>query len=306
MKQSVFVNDGNWYKGNLHTHSTLSDGRQTPEERVKAYKERGYSFLAITDHNLFASYPEFCSDEFIVLPATECDRDAIQLSNPHVYIHAVGVHEGEISEKISVKLPAYSTERKDKAWQDLLDEMNRSGHFAIIAHPVWSRMSIEQLKTLHDYIGIEVYNTTCDRRWYAGKSDYMIDCCLRENKKVLLFASDDCHGDEASGDMFGGWIVVKAKELTHSDIINQIKAGSFYASTGPEIYDFGLEDGKVYVECSPCESINFITYEHLGHSIVNSGVTSGAYQLSGTETFVRCECVDKYGKIAYTNPIFLK
>ena len=89
MKHSFFSGDGNWYKGNLHAHTTESDGMQTPEERVKAYRSKGYSFLAITDHNVFASYPEFCGTDFIVLPATE--RDIPDLSKPHAFIHAVGL-----------------------------------------------------------------------------------------------------------------------------------------------------------------------------------------------------------------------
>lgn len=99
--------------------------------------------------------------------------------------------------------------------------------------------------------------------------------------------------------------MVKAQELTHNEIIKQIQSGNFYASTGPEIYDFGMDDeNNLYIECSPCESINFIAYETLGSSIVKTGVTEGVYPLKGTETFVRCECVDRYGKIAYTNPVF--
>lgn len=302
MKHSFFSGDGNWYKGNLHAHTTESDGMQTPEERVKAYRSKGYSFLAITDHNVFASYPEFCGTDFIVLPATE--RDIPDLSKPHAFIHAVGLSEQEIGLKTKEQLISYAKVQPDKDWQQLLDEMRQSGQLVIIAHPVWSRMTVEQLLSLQGYIGIEIYNTDCDRGCYTGKSDYIIDCCLRAGKRALLFASDDCHG--ITGDLFGGWIMVKAQELTHNEIIKQIQSGNFYASTGPEIYDFGMDDeNNLYIECSPCESINFIAYETLGSSIVKTGVTEGVYPLKGTETFVRCECVDRYGKIAYTNPVFL-
>ena len=52
-----FKNNGNWYKGNLHTHTTLSDGRATPEETFALYKAEGYSFMALTDHR--KRYPGF-------------------------------------------------------------------------------------------------------------------------------------------------------------------------------------------------------------------------------------------------------
>lgn len=40
-----------WWKGNLHTHSLWSDGDDFPEVIAKWYKEQGYHFLAISDHN---------------------------------------------------------------------------------------------------------------------------------------------------------------------------------------------------------------------------------------------------------------
>lgn len=40
-----------WYKGNLHTHSLWSDGDDFPEHIALWYRERGYDFLAISDHN---------------------------------------------------------------------------------------------------------------------------------------------------------------------------------------------------------------------------------------------------------------
>lgn len=43
-----------WFRGQLHVHTYWSDGRGFPEQAVAAYKQRGYEFLCITDHNRFA------------------------------------------------------------------------------------------------------------------------------------------------------------------------------------------------------------------------------------------------------------
>ena len=43
-----------WYKGNLHTHSLWSDGNDFPEMISKWYADRGYHFLALTDHNILS------------------------------------------------------------------------------------------------------------------------------------------------------------------------------------------------------------------------------------------------------------
>ena len=51
MKKYLLPQNANSYKANMHCHSTLSDGAQTPEELKEAYKAEGYSVLAITDHD---------------------------------------------------------------------------------------------------------------------------------------------------------------------------------------------------------------------------------------------------------------
>ena len=40
-----------WWKGNLHTHTLWSDGDDYPEQIAKWYKDHGYHFLTLTDHN---------------------------------------------------------------------------------------------------------------------------------------------------------------------------------------------------------------------------------------------------------------
>ena len=44
---------GKFYKGNLHSHTIVSDGIMTPEQSKRAYKERGYQILAFTDHEIY-------------------------------------------------------------------------------------------------------------------------------------------------------------------------------------------------------------------------------------------------------------
>jgi hypothetical protein len=43
-----------WYKGNLHTHSYWSDGDQFPEVILLGYRNRGYDFVSVSDHNVLA------------------------------------------------------------------------------------------------------------------------------------------------------------------------------------------------------------------------------------------------------------
>jgi len=50
---STFMKGGKFYKGNLHSHTKLSDGSLEPGEVVRRYPEAGYSFLGISDHNRY-------------------------------------------------------------------------------------------------------------------------------------------------------------------------------------------------------------------------------------------------------------
>jgi len=67
-----FPEHTNWYKGNLHSHTTNSDGAWTPDEAVEHYKANGYAFLCLSDHNLYTDYRyKYNSDLFLILPGTE-------------------------------------------------------------------------------------------------------------------------------------------------------------------------------------------------------------------------------------------
>lgn len=48
------VNEQQWQKGNLHTHSFWSDGDDFPEMIIDWYKKNDYKFIALSDHNTIA------------------------------------------------------------------------------------------------------------------------------------------------------------------------------------------------------------------------------------------------------------
>lgn len=71
-KEKVFTESGNWYKGNLHAHTINSDGKLTPEQSVLIYKQHGYSFMCLSDHDYYTDLRNhFDSEDFILLPGLE-------------------------------------------------------------------------------------------------------------------------------------------------------------------------------------------------------------------------------------------
>ena len=70
--KKMFSETGRWYKGNLHSHTTNSDGKLKPEEAVTLYKKYGYHFLCLSEHDHFTDLSaQFDSPEFIILPGLE-------------------------------------------------------------------------------------------------------------------------------------------------------------------------------------------------------------------------------------------
>ena len=67
MIKRAFTEGGNWYKGNLHTHTTASDGTITQEETVRIYRDAKYDFLALTEHNTYTDTTKYDSEGFITI-----------------------------------------------------------------------------------------------------------------------------------------------------------------------------------------------------------------------------------------------
>jgi hypothetical protein len=49
---AIHAQESKWWKGNLHTHTFWSDGDDFPDMVANWYKENGYHFLALSDHNI--------------------------------------------------------------------------------------------------------------------------------------------------------------------------------------------------------------------------------------------------------------
>ena len=73
MKKYLLPEKGNFYKANLHCHSTFSDGKWTPEEIKEKYMNRGYSIIAFTDHRTLHSQSHLTDESFLALDGWEID-----------------------------------------------------------------------------------------------------------------------------------------------------------------------------------------------------------------------------------------
>lgn len=302
-----FAEAGNWYKGNLHCHSTDSDGRFTPEQVIEFYKQCGYAFIALTDHQIFTDYHYLSDENFLVIPGIEWSVKqtrmpksehlcAFQMSNDSKPTHPG--HKEIISKK-----------RWEQAHdlQDAIDFLRQKGFAVVLNHPAWSRTDRETLLKTQNYFAIEIYSHDSEYFEHLGYSLDHWDALLRRGRNIWGIASDDAHHYHNEDSVDGGWVMVKAPELTLEAIMDALLAGRFYSSSGPELKEFRIESGEVFVECSPVEAIHFITYEKRGTSVRANGgelLSSATRKLHGEEIYIRVECEDRDGKIAWSNPIF--
>lgn len=308
MNINPFPYKDKWYKGNLHCHSTESDGRLSPSEVAAIYKSRGWNFLAYTEHRLYTHHKEFDDENFIIIPGVELD---VRNEDPLKIYHVVGVGRTDGAGKEAGykhgEMIARPTWEGLETAQGMIDDLNRKGNLSIFCHPIWSRLELDDFIGLDGFFAMELYNTGCALESHTGLCVDYWDSLLRRGRKVWGVAADDCH--HVLQDQCGGWVMVNAPELTIQAITGALEKGHFYSSTGPEIYSLMVQDNKVYVECSPVKAVHFVAYEELGHSYwapKGGTITSAKHRLNGREKYVRIECVDKEGNTAWSNPIFLK
>jgi hypothetical protein len=302
VRKSVFNQDYGWFKGNLHTHSTQSDGILDPAEVARRYQEQGWNFLALTDHDFYSNWQELNGNEFLIIPGVELGCGLSRFGCHHI----VGIHkdgQGAHHLKKSKEYPLKDTEGA----QSIINDLTADNYLSIYCHPDWSRVEWDDIKDIHGFVAMEIYNHGCAIEDHTGLSLWHWDSFLRRGIKVWGVATDDAH--HRLEDRCGGWICVNAPSLTIKDITDAIASGRFYSSSGPEIKDFGLDGDRVFVDCSPAKAIHFVAYEERGKSFFpapGDTLSSASHQLGGREKYVRVEVVGEDGGVAWTNPIFLK
>jgi len=324
LKKTTFFPEGNFYKGNIHSHTTRSDGRLSPEAAISEYRDRGYHFLILTEHNRYTDLKGYDSDNFILLPGMEI--------NPPPDIHEIRDYHflcipGTKEMRERAALPPYEhdhlldlkTFHSYEDLQEMIDDAYLRGNLVTINHPFWSKVEYDEILPLKHIFAMEVFNYCSYALENVGTSFSHWDAVLRNGMRLFGTAVDDNHNfypfESGGNDSFGGWITVKAKSLSQDDLMEAIAAGSFYGSAGPEIYDFYVEDGTIHFSCSPVSRI-FVNGQQREirvkwHEPGDPPLTELVCPLWGdcrwceAEKYVRVECVDEFGRKAFTNPIWL-
>lgn len=325
-----------WFRGNLHCHTTASDGRLTPQQTVDWFAAAGYHFLALTDHNRITDPATVDARGLCLLPATELTAAGGELGAAY-HLIALGL-------PVDMALPQSST-----AAVESLRRLRERGAVVFIAHPHWSGLTVADLLALNGdpaLAGIEIYNGGSVLDSQKGEALAHWDEALARGARWWGIAVDDTHWHTLDRGL--GWVMVRAPvphhsspgaqrsppsggpatpELSPAALLHALARGHFYASSGPEIRRLHLapdaEGGKVVeVETSPCAAIYVLGYGsrnqfafdreaaargELGATINRATfrVRAGEARGTGPAPYVRVQCVDWQRRCAWTNPLFL-
>jgi len=289
----LFHEGKRFFKGNLHCHTTRSDGQLSPEEVIALYRGKGYDFLALTDHRML-SEPTHVEDDMLLFSGIETDY-----SLPGEVLHLVGIGMDP-----SYHLPESSAGHDPQS--GIRQIRNHNGR-AIVAHPAWSLNTHTTLSALRDVTAAEIYNSVSTYPWNGDRADasVLLDISAAHGSPYRFVASDDSHGYK--GEEGRSFTVIQADELSRESFWEALDAGRFFASQGPLFEQISVENGLLTIRCSPVENVIFYSNNvwAYGRCVNRTGQTEATYDLTANtdETFVRCQIVDAQGRSAWANPI---
>lgn len=335
MKKFLLPENGNFYKANLHCHTTISDGKLTPEEVKEHYKKNGYSIIAYTDHDVMVPHPELRDENFLPLNGYEVQLDnwltkdyadtltchiclialtedtdypvasartGYKVGNAVNYAHYLKFREGQ---------PDFVREYSVECVNKVFNDGRANSYFVTYNHPTWSQEGYETYSQYEGMHCMEIYNHGCNLN-YVEYNHRVYDDFLRRGKKIYCMASDDTHSHYPIGheknDCCGGWVNIKADKLEYETITKALVAGNFYSSTGPEIKSLYVEDNKIFVETSPAKKILFTTARRKAFAYINANgfVTNGDFGLQKEDVYVRVTVFDEKGNHADSNAYFME
>lgn len=314
-----------WYKGNTHTHSINSDGDTAPDGVVRWYREHGYQFLFVTDHEFITDPAPLnalfgAAERFLVLPGQEITQWGADPARPAAHVNALFTSRviWPVGDRRCIGSgcgahAAASVPLADTFRANIAGILAQHG-IAQVNHPNY-RWSVrpEDLNDIPDGTLLEIWNgleTINNLGGGDGNGDVRPsaegywDYLLSRGKIVWGVGSDDSHDAEGRGQ---AWIVVRAPALTPAAIRGGIEQGQFYASNGVTLRDVSVTDSELAVTIEPARSGARYTTRFIGQNgavLAEVAGPTARYRFTGSETYVRASIVDSNGKRAWTQPIF--
>jgi hypothetical protein len=297
MDARPFARAGRFWRGNVHTHSTRSDGRLPPEAVCDFYRNAGYDFLALTDH-----FWESCGYPIVdTRPLRTKGFTTLIGAEIHAPVTARG-HDWHI---VALGLPFdFAPPADGETMQAMCRRAAAAGAFLGIAHPQWYGLTVEDALSIPEAHAVEVYNHGCAVECDRGDGWVVHEEALARGARLHAYAADDAHF--GTPDAGGGWVMVKAEAPEPELLLEAMKRGEFYSSQGPEIHDIAVRGEEVTIACSPAAWIVVAgdgTASRCAHGQDLERATL-PFDCFGECSYVRVTVTDDKGRRAWSNPIW--
>lgn len=278
---------GSWLRGNLHTHTTRSDGTREPQEVLNAYAAEKYDFLMLSDHDIYTAGKELAKLDhqgMVLIPGNE-----VSANGPHL-LHVNGIDR------------VFPNPCRQSVLNEIQEE--KSG-FAIACHPNWQSQfdhtTISQLREWVGYLGIEIYNGVIGRLDGSPYATNKWDMLLSSGRRLWGFANDDSHRDT---DVALGWNMVYSKSRTIEGIMEAFAEGRFYASTGVVIREITVDGSTIRVVTENAERI--VALGAVGKRLAQADANTLEFHVSTPAKYVRFECWGRGEQFAWTQPFMIR
>ncbi len=302
----------NWYKGNTHTHTINSDGDSTPDEVVRWYREHGYNFLVLSDHNYLTQVSGLQSvfgatEKFLMIPGEEL-TDKFEKKD----IHINGLNPREL----------VKPQHGDSVVATIQNNVNAIRNVEGVPHVNhpnfnWS-ITTDDLKRIKNLKLFEIYNghPTVNNLGGGGVPglEAMWDDILSAGILLYGIAVDDAHyfktpEDRTKARPGFGWVMVRAERLGTTEILQAMERGDFYASTGVTLRDYQADKKQIIITIAEQPATSKYTVQFIGQggkALKEVTTNPAVYTFKGDEAYVRAKVIESNGKFAWTQPVFLK
>jgi len=355
--------EGQWYKGNTHTHSLWSDGDAAPELVAQWYKSNDYHFLVLTDHDILSEGEQWyeisneprsrLTDEHVgdlqarfggvwvvirdgeesremkLKTLTEL-RERFEVPGEFIFIQGEEISDSfggkplhfnalNLAEFIPQQRGESLLETISRNIEAVVEQERRLGRPILvhINHPNWRwAITAEELAVTEGTNLFEVYNgsTGCNNfgdELHPGM-DRVWDIALTMRLTRLglgpLFgiATDDTHNyftfSPAYSNPGRGWVVVRAPALTPEAIVEAMRRGDFYSSTGVELKDIRYSRSRYFLDIEEEEGVTYTTRfigtrmiddqpGEVGEVFLETTDNPAVYRLRGDELYVRAKVI---------------
>lgn len=299
---------GRWFKGNLHTHTLNSDGDSTPEEVVRWYREHGYDFLVLTDHNFLTGVEglnamQGASGRFLVVRGEEV-TSAVD-KKP---IHVNGLDVSRL-----VEPPAATT--VVGMVQGMVDGIRAADGAPSINHPNFGwAISADELAAVQRTRLFEVYNGHPQVNNLGGGGvpglEEVWDRVLTSGRLLYGIAVDDAHHfkrpwDSTASSPGHGWVYVQSPALEPRALVQALEQGRFYSSTGVELQAAHASSTELHIVV---KATSFSRYRIQfigggGRVLREVAAPEARYAFAGDERYVRAKVIESNGTVAWTQPV---